>query len=254
VRRPAVTPQLNSRLIRLASYIASATAEPAGDATLVIRDQRYPNGTSYSGADLYVDNGTYYFATNEDGLAAAIADSDTQVGGWFLREIDAAKFAVNGNLSTALTMMEDAALGHSPSSAPKVYASAAAQRALEAVRGQSVLGDPDDVDADNLIWENSIDALVAGAGDPQVRAGVLRLIAALPSVSVVDTDANGQPAPTLTAGSAELLPNYTEALTINADTGVPVGFVGGTPGKTSGVTITYQVSRVSVSNIAAGRF
>jgi hypothetical protein len=34
---------------------------------------------------------------------------------------------------------------------------------------------------DNYVWEGSEDALVAGSGNPQVRAGVLRLVSARPT-------------------------------------------------------------------------
>jgi hypothetical protein len=46
---------------------------------------------------------------------------------------------------------------------------------------------------------------------------------------------------------------YQEAITINADTGIPLGFVGGPAGKVS-VTVTYAVTRVKLADIAAGKF
>jgi hypothetical protein len=47
--------------------------------------------------------------------------------------------------------------------------------------------------------------------------------------------------------------NYQETLVIGAKTGVPVTFTGGVPGQAPGVTVTYQVSRVSMADIAAGK-
>jgi hypothetical protein len=106
---------------------------------------------------------------------------------------------------------------------------------------------------DNEIWENSLDALQAGAGQPEVRAGVLRLLSTLPEVTVRSADVNGEATLTLTAGAPALPPDYQETLTINGSTGVPIGFAGGVPGHRPDVTATYRVSRVTVAAIAAGR-
>jgi hypothetical protein len=120
---------------------------------------------------------------------------------------------------------------------------------------------------DNYIWENSEDALVAGSGNPQVRAGVLRLVSALPDITVTRGTVGTQPTLTLTAGAAEVGfagidkanpkagagPAYQEAITINADTGIPLGFAGGPAGKVT-VAVTYVVTRVNLAGIAAGKF
>ncbi len=99
-----------------------------------------------------------------------------------------------------------------------------------------------------------MNALVAGAGNPQVRAGVVRLLATLPTIAVTDTETNGQPTLTLAAGAAEMPADYQKALVINANTGIPIELVGGARGGTPDVTITYQVSRVALSDIQAGKF
>jgi hypothetical protein len=83
---------------------------------------------------------------------------------------------------------------------------------------------------------------------------VLRILSTLSKVVVTNTTTNGQPTITLTASAPALPSNYQEAITINASTGIPVSFAGGTPGQTPSVTITYQVSRVTLANIAAGDF
>jgi hypothetical protein len=122
------------------------------------------------------------------------------------------------------------------------------------------------IQIDNYVWENCEDALVAGSGKPQVRAGVLRLVSALPGITVTHGTADGQPTLTLTAGAGELGfagtdeadpkagagPAYQEAITINADTGIPLEFVGGPAGQTA-VTVTYVVTRVTLADIAAGK-
>ena len=118
---------------------------------------------------------------------------------------------------------------------------------------------------DNYVWENSEDALVAGAGNPQVRAGVLRLVSVLPGITVTHGTVDGQPTLTLTAGAAELGdvgidkanpevetgPAYQEAITINADTGIPLEIVGGPAGQVD-VKVAYVVTRVNLADIAAG--
>jgi hypothetical protein len=101
---------------------------------------------------------------------------------------------------------------------------------------------------------DSMDTLIEGAGNPDVRIGVLRILSTLSEVVVTNTTTNGQPTITLTASAPALPSNYQEAITINASTGIPVSFAGGTPGQTPSVTITYQVSRVTLANIAAGDF
>ena len=107
---------------------------------------------------------------------------------------------------------------------------------------------------DNWAWENSLDALIVGSGDPQVRAGVLRILATLPDVTVTDGTSDGQPTLVLTGGDAVLGSDYHEQLTIDASTGIPVSFAGGAPGQPTTGTISYQVSRVTTDDIAAGTF
>lgn len=104
---------------------------------------------------------------------------------------------------------------------------------------------------DNWLWGNSQDALIAGAGNPQVRSGVLHLLATMSDVTVAQTTTDGQPTLTLTAGYPAMPRGYHEQLIINADTGIPVKFLGGDPAKPA-VTVTYDVTRVSTGNLEAG--
>jgi len=106
---------------------------------------------------------------------------------------------------------------------------------------------------DNYIWTNSQDALIAGSGNPQVRAGVLRILSTLPEVTVTSTTTGGQPTLTLRADAPAMPGNYQETLVIGAKTGIPVTFTGGVPGHTPDVTVTYQVTRVTLAGIAAGQ-
>jgi hypothetical protein len=178
-------------LTQLASYIL-AGGKPAGDATLVIREQSYPGRAAIGGADLYTDSGEYFFAPSVSGLPAQIASDHNQGDGLFAREIAAAVYADHGDLAVARKRMA-------------------------------------------------------------VRAGVLRILSTLRDVTVTNTTTNSQPTLTLRAGAPAMPGNYQETLVIGARTGVPVTFTGGVPGKTPDVTVTYQVTRVTLSKLAAGQ-
>jgi hypothetical protein len=122
---------------------------------------------------------------------------------------------------------------------------------------------------DNYVWENSQDALIAGSGNPQVRAGVLHLVSLLPGINVTRGSVDGQPTLTLTlttdaawirrAATGEANPKvgtgaaYQEAITVNANTGIPLQTANGPAGKTTGI-VSYVVTRVNVADIAAGKF
>jgi hypothetical protein len=238
-------------LVKLAAILV---AEPraTGDATLVERETGAPGQASINVWDLYADDGRYFFAQTEAGLPAQVKENNNQGDGIFGREVDAATYAVTGDLDTAALKMAWAA------NTTPVPAWLSAQ-----VNEMSLGG----LQIDNYVWEGCEDALVVGSGNPQVRAGVLRLVSALPGISVTRGTADGQPTLTLTAGAAELgnagtgnaNPKadtgsaYQEAITINADTGIPLGFAGGPAGHAA-VTITYVVTRVDLADVAAGKF
>ena len=241
-------------LMRLAADVA-AEPKPVGDATLMERETTLTGQPTVKVWDLYADNGRYFFSQTKSGLPAQVKEDNTQGGGWNTREIAAAIFAVHGNL-------QDAALKMAWTNTTPVPAWLSSQ-----LKNISAPGGGGQID--NYVWENSEDALVVGSGNPQVRAGVLRLVSLLPDITVTHGTLDGQPTFTLTAGAAEFgpppsvkdatklklgkQPPYQEAITINADTGIPMKFVGGTPGHV-GTTVNYVVTRVSLADIAAGKF
>ena len=238
-------------LVVLAADLAAAP-RPTGDATLVERETAAPGHASINVWDLYADDGRYFFSQTEAGLPAQVRENNNQGGGQFGREVAAAIHAVTGDLDTAALKMAWA-----PNTDP-VPAWLSAQVKNMAAGGLQI---------DNYVWENCEDALVAGSGDPRVRAGVLRLVSALPGITVTHGTVAGQPTLTLTAGAAELGnagidkanpkaetgPAYQEAITINADTGIPLQVASGPAGKVAG-TVSYVVTRVSLAHIAAGKF
>ena len=247
---PAGSTDTQPPLMKLVADVA-AEPLPTGDATLVERETGAPGKASINVWDLYTDDGRYFFSQTKAGLPAQVKENNNQGAGQFGREVAAAIYAVTGDPDTAALKMAWAA------DTTPVPAWLSAQ-----VKNMSAGG----LQIDNYVWENSEDALVAGSGNPQVRAGVLRLVSALPGITVTHGTVDGQPTLTLTAGAAELGyagidkanpkvaagPPYQEAITINADTGIPLGFAGGPAGKPA-VTVTYVVTRVNLADIAAGK-
>lgn len=259
---PAPAGKVNGTLMHLAADITADPAPPPGDATLILRTQSYPDSPSMTGADLYTDSGEYFYATTESGLPSAIQSNADVGGGVGAREVAAAKYAVNGDLTTAREMMANAPFpgGVQPSIQTQL-AQAKAQEPFLKAKGINLptptaasIAAHEKSSMDNYIWMDSIDAFSAGAGNPQVRAGVLRILSTLPEVTVTNTTTNGLPTLTVTATAPALPANYQEALTIDAATGVPVAFAGGTPGQVPSVTVAYQISRVTMSDMSAGNF
>ncbi len=101
---------------------------------------------------------------------------------------------------------------------------------------------------------NSTDALTAAPEDPQVRAGVLRIMATMPNVKVTHTITAGQPTLTL-ADSWPLLDTskLVESLVINANTGFPIAMFNTDPGQPLNATY-YHTRRVTLADIEAGKF
>ncbi|MGH2859054.1 MAG: hypothetical protein ACRDMJ_16385 [Solirubrobacteraceae bacterium] len=244
----------NSRLIRLADYVSNS-ATPSGDATLVARTT-LTGGQTVTVYDLYADDGKYFFSQTASGMAGQVSAGNNRAGGLFAREVAAAKEAANGNVQQGAQDMADAPDPSRVVSRTQPTNMAMLEKKLALIdkhtpSAAEVKADASATDFNNYAWENSQDALIAGAGDPQVRAGVLHILATLPGVTVTQGTSDGQPTLVLTAGSPEMGYGYSEQLTINADTGVPVQFVGGVPGKAPATTVDYKVSRVDYPALAA---
>ena len=256
-------PAPNLRLVRLADKLTTEAAPLAGNATLVIRRTSYPDGGGMTGADLYTDGGAYYYADAPSGLPAQIAAGADEGDGMFGREVAAALAAANGDVTAARTQMAYAPLGHVPTAA-QMQDAAAEQRAhaQKLGRGKLTLATPTPrksavlpaTSFDNYVWMDSVDALSAAGGNLKVRIGVLRILATLPEVTVTNGTTGGRPTLTLTAKAPALPDDYQEALTVDAASGIPVAFAGGNSGQTPSVTISYDVSRVTLADVAAGRF
>jgi hypothetical protein len=246
-------------LVRLSDHLharAATTAPLAGDATLIVRHQRYPDRGPVDGAHLYTDAGTYYYADTAAGLPAAIAaqKADTNPrddATWIGRDVKAAESAFDGSIDDARARMANAAF-EPGADLTQLAAQAEATRVAKLKASKRKVADNPPIDAksqlENRIWSNAMDALNAGAGRPAVRAGVLHLLATTDSVKVTKAKDGDRDVLVLAA----LFPrgDYTERLTIDAATGMPVRFTGGQDGQRPAVTVTYDVSRVTVADIA----
>ena len=243
-------------LTRLADYVLAGATHPAGDATKVIRTTTLTGEAPTLGADLYADNGEYFYSDNPAELPARVKADENLANGVFGRDVAIAQFAATGgDLLTAAKRMAGAALdpgtpydfvaGKAPSPFPAGLTSAQ-KKQYEVQRSASNKIAVVDY---NSTWSNSLDALIAGAGRPDVRAGVVRILSSLPTVTVSSTTTDGKP--TLTVSNSEALSSgtYVETLVIGAKDGVPVRLTGGDAGQPISVTISYQVSRETLSHL-----
>jgi hypothetical protein len=258
-------PATGSPLVSLAAVIKASGGSLPGDASLVIRTQTIgtrPPDVSYN---LYVDSGAFYGGGDKNSLQQAVARHEDDAGGIDAAEVAAARYAAAGDLATARKQMVNAtpnwfALGLGPAAQKAAWEKAMA-KAWPILKQKGVKTPPKQPtgqalqdDIDNYVWNNSVDALSAGAGNPAVRAGVLRLLSTIPEVSVAKSATGGQPTLTLTAESALFGGGVEQVLTINARTGMPIRSVMNAQGNVPSSVSTYQVSRVTLADIRAGMF
>ncbi len=261
-------------LVKLADQVGQ-TAPLPGDATLIERHHVFADGKTMDGADLYSDNGTYYYAQTAKGLPDAIHAQESGTldprdnSDWVKRELAAALAVPKLAPAEAIKRMAKAALDPSVANAPpasladqidgiedpaaKAQMRKKMEAAKKAVAAQAVKGikpaTPEELEQGNA-WTNSMDALMAGGSRPDVRAGVLHLLALIPSVTVAKTTHDGRPALELVGHMFN--DGYEEHLVIDAESGIPLRFVGTYPGQKPGVVMTYRVTRVTTADIAKG--
>ncbi|TDD63597.1 hypothetical protein E1293_42900 [Actinomadura darangshiensis] len=254
---PVKAETANPILAALVAEITPLPAEVPGDATLEVRNQS-PTGAELGdhGIGLFTDDGTYYWGNDRRALQRAVVQKD---GGddVFKRDIAVALYAVKGDIGTARARMAVANLA--PGTNPDLE-----QQRIERLKGLAkergkkfVSPKPRTPEqkkqiTDNHIWSNSVDALVAAPENPQVRAGVLRIMATMPRVKVTKTTTAGQPTLTLVDGWPAN-GGFSETLIVNAKTGRPVALSARAPDSPSRTTY-YHTSRVVLADIAAGRF
>jgi hypothetical protein len=209
-----------SQLMTLAARISASDSPAPGNASLEIVknfiDGKYKS--VYYG--LYTDSGKLYSGDSKQTLMWAIAHNTNGAVTYDSQVKAAAREAAAGDLATARAQMIAATANVSPSQ------------------------------VSNVIWINATYALNWAGGDVKVRAGVLRLLSTIPAVRVVNSTTDGQPSLTITAGPGAFGGMGDEVLIISATTGLPLSSVS-YPGP--GVE-DYQVSRVTLANVEAGKF
>jgi len=262
-------PAANSKLVSLAAFVKASSGNLPGNASLVIQTQTLngiPPEVTYN---LYTDSGAYYGANNKTNLTAAVDHHDNLAGSWLdaRQVVGAARYAATGDLATARERMLNATpeqferlLRDSPAARKKLWAKDMAKaRAIFREKHVKVPAVPSvktlQNDINYEIWYNSINALTEGAGNPQVREGVLRVLSTIPAITVANSTTGGQPTLTLTAAPALIGGgNPAQVVTINARTGMPISSVDGTPGQKLYSSDTFKVSRVTLADVRAGRF
>jgi hypothetical protein len=256
-------PAVNSKLISLAAFIKANDNGPLpGNASLVIDTQVIGGKLMQVLYALYTDSGDMYTGDNKQTLMAAVADHANQADSTNAREIAAANYAATGDLATARVRMVDALPNDfflPLAEREKIWAEgAAARQALLREKGDKTpltmpTGQALQDQINNSLWTASTIALSWGAGDPEIREGVLRLLSTIPEVTVANSTTGGQPTLTITAGPAVFGNSGDQVLTVNARTGIPVSSVSNSTGVPAAVQ-TDQVSRVTLANIEAGKF
>ncbi|MEU4239180.1 hypothetical protein [Actinoplanes sp. NPDC026619] len=247
--KPATTSApAEAPLVKLVGNLTTAP-QPAGDATLLLRDQRYDDGLKVDVWDLHADNGDYYFAKTKGALPAQVKGGHKRNEDAFGRKnaVAAAKLAAKGDLNEARKKMALAYLPKNPEVKPTIEAPGVAAPEVTNTKVPKEIREASRINkTDNWVWNNSMDALRDGAGDPLVRAGVLRLLGQMPEVKVKSATIGNQPVLVLTAGSPATV--ASESLTVNADNGMPIKYA------SDGVAVNYTVSRVTIADVAKGKF
>ena len=255
-------PAVKSKLMSLAALIKARSGPLPGNASLVIEKQVIGGRLMQVGYGLYTDSGDLYSGNDKQTLVAAVAHHSNLADFTNAREIAAARYAAAGDLVTARVRMVNALPNDfflSFAARKKIWEKgAAARRALMREKGiktplKMPTGKALQDDIDNSLWTASTIALSWGAGDPEIREGVLRLVLTIPEVTVADSTTGGQPTLTITAGPAVFGGDGKQVLTISARTGIPVSSVVTGRGMRTSVE-TFQISRVTLADIEAGKF
>ncbi len=253
-------------LLALSSRVLAASPPP-GDATLVEHSNKLSDGT-FTGADLYLDNGHYYYAPTVAGLHNVANGGPSAVDFDLQPAIAAAAGVATADPQTARSAFLQTI---SSSLYPKIGL-------LSGTRAQQ----------DNYIWITALDALGAADGRPAVLAGMLNVLATVDGLAVTRDTYQGQSVLELTL-TTHVVPHSAvalradaakapdaavrqkleaaakqqashpqapyidvETLTLNAQTGALLVYQDAPqmPGNAEGegVTVTYHVSRVDAAD------
>ncbi len=245
---------VNPVLAQLAANITVRQVTLPGNATMEIRNQSPTSATpGANGIDLYLNDGTYYWGINKTDLLKSIASGQDSGQGAFKRDVATGR----AQMSVANYLG-----GKPPSATVNAQARQAEIEKLKAVdKEKHIKYTPPkpltpaqkQEQTDNLIWMNSNYALTAAPENPNVRAGVLRILATMPNVTVTHTTTAGQTTLTLSDSWPKLSGGDRESTAINAHTGLPIATSDSGSGEQP-TTFYYHPTRVSLAQVKAGRF
>ena len=244
----AAKPAVAAPLVRLSRRIQQQPQD-RGDATLVLHKNVFPHDPSFTGADLYTDAGPYYYAQTKGELT-----KDSLIEQDYTFEIKAALAAQTLPPAQARQKMIDATFGPAGEPSATVTPSPAEQEKLDQIKikngGKLPPPASQQTIDDNRVWIGATDALLAGAGRKDVRAGVMTLLATIKTVRVSEGTDGGHAVVSLTA--TDYPDGYEESYIVDATTGIPLKMVGGVAGKPPDVTVTYDIQRVTAADVLRG--
>ncbi|MET8464350.1 hypothetical protein [Micromonospora zamorensis] len=245
-------------LMTLAGSIKTVTPA-AGDAWLVKATQVHGTKTMQVVYTLYTDGHAIYTGNSVKDIKRAIArHQDQMTDGGYAPLLKAAVAAADSSPADGRTQMlkaaKDPLVGLDPAAQKAVWdKQQAAAQVIIKQKGGNAEPKPYSPQAvqrhfDNALWTYSTQALSAGDGNTQVRAGVLRLLSTISAVSVKNSTTHGKATLTITAGPEAFGGEGSEVLTIDATTGMLVKDVSTVPGLPQAST-TYESSRVTKTDL-----
>ncbi|HEX5200882.1 MAG TPA: hypothetical protein VFW27_13200 [Actinoplanes sp.] len=245
-------------LLTLAGSITTLTPT-SGDAWLVKATQAHGTKTMQVVYTLYTDGHAIYTGDSVTDIKRAITRHQDQMkAGGYAPLLKAAVAAADSSSADGRTRMlkaaKDPLIGLDPAAQKAKWdKQQAAAAAIVKQKGGTYQPKPYNPQAvqrhfDNALWTYSTEALSAGDGNTQVRAGVLRLLSTISAVSVKDSTTDGKATLTITAGSEVFGGEGGEVLTVDATTGMLVKDVSTVPGLPEAHT-TYESSRVTAADL-----
>jgi negative regulator of sigma E activity len=245
-------------LMTLAGSIKTVTPS-AGDAWLVKATQVHGTKTMQVVYTLYTDGHAIYTGNSVKDIKRAIArHQDQMTDGGYAPLLKAAVAAADSSPADGRTQMlkaaKDPLVGLDPAAQKAVWdKQQASAQVIIKQKGGNAKPKPYSPQAvqrhfDNALWTYSTQALSAGDGNTQVRAGVLRLLSTISAVSVKNSTTHGKATLTITAGPEAFGGEGSEVLTIDATTGMLVKDISTVPGLPQAST-TYESSRVTKADL-----
>ncbi|MGI5499838.1 hypothetical protein [Lentzea sp. CA-135723] len=260
----AAPPAVDSPLVKLASQVQAAGAR-TGDASLIIKSVVAKDGSPYTFYTVYTDNGQTFHGEKPSDVTAAVRKGQNQATPFDAKVMEAARLAADpANVDKARIAMMDPlgskGLGLSPAEQDALWEKGYAEksRSITEAGGQAPAPKPRPTGKEwenllsNHLWSNSTYALFIGAANPEVRAGVLNLLATMPEAKVGKGEVDGQATLILTGDASIQGGSGSHVVTIDAGTGLPIRSEV-VPGTDKQSVANYRSSRVNLGDVAAGK-